>query len=203
MKKLIIILLLSPMLSAAQNNIPYLNNDTLYTSGGYRIYKGTTLQFAGGTSAAGYFKYLKFHSSMTRTDTYILQNSSVLVDKLRNFKISGNDNYNIRISGTATLKDGKQMPVDFTIDFEKAATSYDGLAAELTLPAENKPKYTTVTAEVKQPATPVETNMATAPADLRKIMVADEIKKLFDLYKAGGLSKDEYELQKKKLLDRQ
>ncbi|MFM6926297.1 MAG: SHOCT domain-containing protein [Ferruginibacter sp.] len=34
-------------------------------------------------------------------------------------------------------------------------------------------------------------------------MVADEIKKLSDLYKAGALSKEEYEAQKKKLLDRQ
>lgn len=205
MKKIIIAFLFCPLFSTAQNNLPRFNNDTLYTSGGYKIYKGQTLQFAGGTSAAGYFKYLKFHSNMARTDTYILQNSTVLVDKVKNFKISGNDNYNIRISGTATLKDGKKMPVDFTMDFEKAATSYDGLLAELALPAENKPVHTTVTATTNNPAAPAETPSAkpTAPADIRKIMVADEIKKLFDLYKAGALTKEEYESQKKKLLERQ
>ena len=119
MKKLLIILLLSPFLSAAQNNIPRFENDTLYTSGGYRIYKGQTLQFTKGTSAAGYFKYLKFHPGMTRTDTYILQNSTLLVDKIRNFK-SGNDAYSARISGTATLADGKKIPIDLNLDFEKA-----------------------------------------------------------------------------------
>ena len=39
--------------------------------------------------------------------------------------------------------------------------------------------------------------------DIKKLMVADEIKKLFDLYKAGALTKEEYEAQKKKLLERQ
>ena len=38
--------------------------------------------------------------------------------------------------------------------------------------------------------------------ELKKLMVADEIKKLFDLYKAGALTKEEYEAQKKKLLER-
>ena len=36
-----------------------------------------------------------------------------------------------------------------------------------------------------------------------KLLVADEIKKLFDLYKAGALTKEEYEAQKKKLLAKQ
>ena len=49
----------------------------------------------------------------------------------------------------------------------------------------------------------METKKQTVPDDLRKIMVADEIKKLFDLYKAGALTNEEYEAQKKKLLERQ
>ena len=39
--------------------------------------------------------------------------------------------------------------------------------------------------------------------DIKNLLIADEIKKLFDLYKAGALTKEEYEAQKKKLLDRQ
>jgi hypothetical protein len=203
MKKLLIILLLSPFFAAAQTNIPRFENDTLYTSGGYRIYKGQTLHFAQGTSAAGYFKYLKFHPGMTRTDTYILQNSTLLVERIRNFKYSGNDVYSARISGTATLADGKKMPVDLNLDFEKAATGFDGNPAELILPAEFKPRPTVTIAEIKQPGAPVEVKIDNTPADLRKIMVADEIKKLFDLHKSGALTKEEYETQKKKLLDRQ
>jgi hypothetical protein len=201
MKKLMIILLLSPFVSTAQKTEPYFNNDTLYTSGGYKIYKGQTLQLAGGTSAAGYFKFIKFHYSMNRNDTYILQNGSILVDKLKNFKNLGNDNYNIRITGTATYKDGKQAPVDIILEFEKAITSYDGVPGELTVAEEFKIKRTqTVTAGSKDQAAPVETK---GSGDIKKLMVADEIKKLFDLYKAGALTKEEYETQKKKLLNRQ
>lgn len=202
MKKLIIIPLLFPLLSAAQNNIPRFENDTLYTSGGYKIYKGQTLQFAGGTSAAGYFKFLKFHSNMARTDTYILQNSNVLVDKVKNFKYSGTDNYNIRISGTATLKDGKKLPVDFTMDFEKASTAFEGLAAELILPEANSRIFTATVVSPKK-TVPADNQKEKATGDIRNLMVADEIKKLFDLYKAGALTKEEYEAQKKKLLERQ
>lgn len=200
--KLLIVLFFCPLLSAAQKTEPRFENDTLYTSGGYQIYKGQTLQLANGTSAAGYFKFLKFHSNMVRTDTYILQNSTVLVHKVRNFKYSGNDNYNIRISGTASLKNGKKIPVDFTMDFEKSISGTEGLAAEMIVPAEFKTRPA-VTATVKQQPAATETKKETAPADLRKLMVADEIKKLFDLYKAGALTKEEFEAQKKKLLERQ
>ena len=41
------------------------------------------------------------------------------------------------------------------------------------------------------------------PDEIKKLMVADEIKKLFDLYKAGALTREEYEAQKKKLLEKQ
>jgi hypothetical protein len=201
MKKILAILLLLPVFAMAQNTAPYFANDTLHTSGGYPIYKGQTLYFANGTSAAGYFKYLKFHYSMARNDTYILQNGTVLVDKLKTFKNLGNDNYSIRITGTATLKEGKQMPVDMILEFEKAITSYDGVPAELTVADEYKIKRTqTVVTGSKTEPTIVE---VTGSGDVKKLLVADEIKKLFDLYKAGALTKEEYESQKKKLLSRQ
>lgn len=180
---------------------PHFDNDTLYTSGGFKIYKGKILKLASGTSAAGYFKFIKFHYSMSRNDTYILQNSNILVDKVRNFKNLGNDNYNIRITGTVTYNDGKQAPVDMLMDFEKAITSYDGIPGELTVAEEFKIKRTqAITTESKEQTKPVEIK---GSGDIRKLMVADEIKKLFDLYKAGALTKEEYEAQKKKLLDRQ
>ncbi len=195
MKKLLAILLISPIVSSAQNSTARFENDTLHTSGGYKIYKGQTLQLANGTSAAGYFTYIKFHSNMGRNDTYILQNSTVLVEKLKNFK-----NADIRLTGTANLTDGRKLPVDLIIDVEKAAETN----GELTVPATyiNKTAPPKPTETKKQPVA-VEAKKETAPADLRKIMVADEIKKLFDLYKAGALTKEEYEAQKKKLLERQ
>lgn len=204
MNKLLFVFLLSPFLSTAQANLPRFENDTLTTSGGYKIYKGQILQFATGTSAAGYFSFVKFHQSMAKNNTYTLQNSSMLVKNLKAYKYSGPDNNSIRIAGTITYKDGKKEEGDVLLNFEKASENYDGQASELNIPEEfkRKPGQVTVKTESKQTAA-VEPQKQTAPDDLRKILVADEIKKLFDLFKAGALTKEEYEAQKKKLLERQ
>ncbi|MBP6286388.1 MAG: SHOCT domain-containing protein [Ferruginibacter sp.] len=202
MKELIFILLLCPVISTAQTSLPRFENDTLYTSGGYSIYKGQVLHLASGTSEAGYFRYLKFHYSMSRNDTYILQNSSILVDKLRNYKNSGAGNYSIRISGTATRKDNSKMEVDFILEFENAIAGFNGSAGELTIPeAFRKKRAETIAMEPEKQTTPVETKKQTVPDEMKKLLIADEIKKLFDLYKAGALTKEEYEARKKKLLE--
>ena len=203
MKKILFTLLLFPLLAAAQSNQPFFGNDTLITSGGYKIYNGQILQFANGTSAAGYFSFIKFHKSMAKNNTYILQNSTMLVKSIKGYKYSGPDNNSIRIAGTVTYKDGKKEEVDMLVNFERATEDYDGQPSELNVPEQFKRKPgQTVRTEIKEP-TAVEPKKQTAPDDLRKLLVADEIKKLFDLYKAGALTKEEYETQKKKLLERQ
>jgi hypothetical protein len=204
MKKLLFLLLINPLISTAQNNLPRFENDTLYTSGGYKIYKGQTLQLATGTSAAGYFNFIKFHQGLGKTNTYSLQNSSILVSKAKAYKYSGPDNNSIRITGTLTYKDGKQEETDLVMNFERATEDYDGQPSELNIPEpfKRKPGQTTVKTDTKQPVN-IELKKQIVPDDLRKILVADEIKKLFDLYKADALTKEEYEAQKKKLLDRQ
>lgn len=209
MKKLSYLLLLCPLLSLAQSGLPRFENDTLYTSGGYKIYKGQILHLGTGTSEAGYFRFLKFHSGMGRNDTYILQNSTILVSTVRQFKSSGSG-YNIRISGTATRKDNSKMELDMILDFERAIQGADGLAAELDVPAEFRLKQAAAPTEAKkQPiddettkqALPAEAKKQPVPDELKKLLIADEIKKLFDLYKAGALTKEEYEARKKKLLE--
>jgi hypothetical protein len=204
MKKLLFTLLLCPLLSAAQNNLPWFQNDTLTTTGGYKIYKGQALQFATGTLAAGYFSFIKFHQNMAKNNTYTLQNGTMLIKSLKAYKYSGPDNNSIRIAGTITYKDGRKEEAEILMNFERATEDYDGQPSELNLPEQfkRKPGQATVKAETKQP-TAAEPKKQTAPDDVRKILVADEIKKLFDLYQAGALTKEEYEAQKKKLLDRQ
>ena len=194
MKKIIYILLLYPLLSTAQKTQSRFENDTLYTSTGYKIYKGQILHLANGTSEAGYFRYVKFHSSMVRTDTYILQNGTILVNKVKSQKNSELDN-NIRIFGTASLTDGRQLAVDIILNFENAITNTSGQTPELTVPEAFKNQL--------PESKPVEIKIQDTPGDIKKLLVADEIKKLFDLYKQGALTKDEYESQKKKLLERQ
>jgi len=205
MKKLLFVLLLSPLISTAQNSEPRFENDTLVTSGGYKIYKGQTLQLASGTSNAGYFTFIKFHPNLGKNNTYTLQNSSILVKNLKAYKYSGADNNSIRITGTLTCKDGKQEETDILINFERATEDYDGLPSELNVPEAFQVKRSRQVPVAEQKKQPVvnEEKKQTAPDDLRKLLIADEIKKLFDLYKAGALTKEEYEVQKKKLLERQ
>ena len=204
MKQLIFTLLFFPFLSNAQTNQPGFENDTLTTSGGYKIYKGQTLRLTTGTSAAGYFSFIKFHQSLGKNNTYTLQGSSILVKNLKAYKYSGVDNNSIRITGTLTFKDGKQEETDIFLNFERATEDYDGQPSELNVPEQfkRKPGYAVAKAEIKQPGK-VDLKKQTAPDDLRKLLVADEIKKLFDLYERDALTKEEYEAQKKKLLERQ
>lgn len=205
MKKLLVVLLLYPFILTAQNDLPQFQNDTLITTGGYKIYKGQILQFGNGTSSAGYFNFIKFHQSMAKNNTYTLQNGTIAVKGLKAYKYSGPDNNSIRITGTITYKDGKKEEGDIILNFERATEDFDGQPAELNIAEQfkRKPGQSTVKQEIKKQPGAVETQKQQAPDDLRKILVADEIKKLFDLYKAGALTKEEYEAQKKKLLERQ
>ena len=193
------------MFSSAQNNLPRFENDTLTTTGEYKIYKGLILHLATGTSAAGYFNFIKFHPSLAKNNTYSLQNSTILVSKLKAYKYSSPDNSSIRITGTLTYKDGKQEETDIVMNFERATEDYDGLPSELNVPEANKIKRTAraATPETKKQTAATETKKQPVPDEIKNILIADEIKKLFDLYKAGALTKEEYEAQKKKLLDRQ
>lgn len=212
MKNLIFTLLIFPSLLKAQNKLPRFENDTLYTSSGYPIYKGQVLHLANGTSSAGYFKFIKFHTSQGKTNTYSLQNSTLLVDKLKAYKNSGSDNSSIRILGMVTYPDGTSEETDIIMNFDKVMQSFTGQPAELTVPEEFKIKQgeMAVTEGKKQPV-PADNKKQTAaevitkksPAEeLKKQSVADEIRKLFDLYKEGALTKEEYEAAKKKVLEK-
>jgi hypothetical protein len=204
MKKALFVLLLSPLLSTAQGSLPRFENDTLYTSSGYNIYKGQTLFLGKGTSDAGYFKFVKFHYSTYRSTTYLLQNSTVLVKKLKNFKNSAAGESSIEIMGTVTYPDGKKEDTYLVMNFERATEDFAGLPAELIVPAEYRNKRVVqVNSQAKTQNIVAEVKKENAPQELRKLLVADEIRKLFTLYKDGALSKEEYESQKKKLLDRQ
>jgi len=204
MKRLLFTLLLCPLLSAAQNNLPRFEKDTLTTSGGYQIYKGQVLQLASGTSAAGYFKYIKFHTSQAKNNTYSLQNSRLQVNRLRNYRNAGDDDISIRIQGTLTYADGKKEETDIIMEFEKAIAGSGGQPAELTVPEAFKTSQPrTVAVETKKQPAAAETKKEKTEDKIKDLLVADEIKKLFDLYQAGALTKEEYEKQKKKILDRQ
>jgi len=138
MKKLLFILLVSPFLSTAQERSPRFENDTLYTSCGYKIFRGQTLDFAKGLKKEGRFKYVTVKNGfLTKT----LTNSSVLVKELKHYAASDLDTYYIDITGYIFLKNGASEYIVLHIAFDHAIENSPVLPSELTVPDEFRNKF--------------------------------------------------------------
>jgi Short C-terminal domain len=174
MNKLLVTLLLCPLLSTAQKTVPRFENDTLYTTSGFKIYKGQTLHFGKGSYKNRYYRFINIKSgAMDRQ----LPTSTLLVKDLKNFGISVLYNGYIDISGTITFKDGSTNYLEIHVAFDRAIENDPKLVSELAVPDEFRNK----------------------PGGNK----SDEIMKLFKKYAAGDLTKEEYEEQKKKILEGQ
>jgi|GWRWMinimDraft_7_1066015.scaffolds.fasta_scaffold06090_2 hypothetical protein len=173
MRHFLLVLLYTPLLSVAQKPVPRYENDTLYTSSGYKIYKGQTLLFGNPTGNRGNFRYINIKSE---TRTASLANNTIVIKKLKNFGISVLGNAYIEIIGSIKFKDGSKGSVDLHIAFDRAIENLLSLPSEIIVPDEYR-------------------NRPTAS-------VADELKKLNELFTDGIITKEEYEAQKKKLLDK-
>jgi Short C-terminal domain len=172
MKISLFIFLLFPLILSAQKIVPRFENDTLYTTSGYKFYKGETLYFAKGTGSNGTFRFIKIANVSAEAK---FANTSMVIKKLKDFTVSGMGNAYIKVIGILTYNDGSKIEVPFNVAFDRAIESFPGLPSELIVPDEFRNNY--------------------------KESVADEIRKLFKLYQDSILTKDEFEAQKKKLLD--
>jgi len=176
MKKLALIFFLCPLLSTAQQTVPRFENDTVYTTSGYKIYKGQVLQLASGTAENGKkFQFLKLENGGLHLVNSKYENTSITVKKLYDFKRTGLGNYYIGVYGTMTYRDGSKAKIGVDINFDKAIGNFDGSPGELIVPEEFRNK--------------------------KKIEPASEIERLFKLYKEGALTKEEYEALKKKVIE--
>jgi hypothetical protein len=70
--KLLFAILLCPLLLTAQDRNPKFENDTLYTSSGYKIFSGTTIEFAKGLERYNRFKYVSVKNGILSLTTAIL-----------------------------------------------------------------------------------------------------------------------------------
>jgi hypothetical protein len=172
MIKALFIFLLFPFLSPAQNILPRFENDTLYTSSGFKIYKGLTLQFGNGTGDNGNFRFIDVK---TGKFSYRLANRSFIVKKLRQFENSVFGIGRIELVGTFIFKDGTKNYMELLLIFDKAIGNSLDLPGELIVPDEFRNK--------------------------QNLSIAWEIRRLYELYKKGDISKEEFEWQKKKLLE--
>jgi hypothetical protein len=174
MKYLLVIALFCPALLQAQQGLPRFENDTLYTTSGFKIYKGQTLLFGKGSSRTGYYRFINIKSGAVARQ---LSTSSFLVKELKNFGISVLYNGYIELTGIITFKDGSKNNLDIHISFDHAIENDPKLISELAVPAEyrNKPRGN----------------------------ISDEILKIYKQYINGDLTEEEYEAMKKKILDGQ
>jgi hypothetical protein len=171
MKKILFTLLLSPLLSIAQEPMPRFENDTLYTLSGYKIFRGQTIEFAKGLERYDRFKFVSVKNGILSTS---LTDCQVIVKEFRKFWISQNlNNGYIIFDGYLKRKDGTTEYIVLQMAFDRAIENSPVLPSEIKLPDEFRNKY---------------------KRDIKR-----EKKFLYNLYQDKVIDKSAYREMKKKL----
>ena len=173
MRKLILLICFYPLLADAQKQIPRFENDTLFTSSGYKIYPGLVLHFGKGTAPDKKFKFVRFIGVCCEQKN--LTNNTVTVIKLSDYSVSGLGTGYIKVKGSMVFPEGDELKIKFNMAFDYAIEGMGAIPPELIVPEEFRIK-------VKQSA-------------------SDEISKLYRLYQDSVITREEFESQKKKLLE--
>ncbi len=118
MTRFLIFFLLFPLLSPAQKRLPRFENDTLYTTTGYHIYKNIKLRF--GKSVRGEAEKFKYINIKSGHYSSVLSGSTLIVKKMHNFGVSQLNNSYIEIFGTVVYKSGTKAGVDVHIAIDSA-----------------------------------------------------------------------------------
>jgi hypothetical protein len=174
----------------SDGTLPKLVDDTLFTTCGYKIAVGQEINLGTGSTPDGDFKFIRrnstgFGTMMTTTNSNAYNKSQFSLPR----NMAGHKGKVVKIVTRGNKRIGKTYEPLITfgvgryeVDVENAIAS-----GEIVVPEEFKPKLKTTATivEIKQ-----------------QISVADELTKLKKLYDDGVLTKDEYETQKKKLLEK-
>ncbi len=157
--------------NAVGYKMPTFEGDTLFTSCGYKIYKGQTLQFGIATGNRDKFRYVNIKNQVPHM---MLQKQQVKVKELKDFGISALGNGYITIIGTLMVNNNERGEIEMHVAFDHAIENIPGVPSELVVPDEFRNRL--------------------------KADPQAEVKRLEDLYRNGTLSKEELEMYKKKLL---
>ena len=131
--KFLLPILFFPLLSAAQEKTHRFQNDTLYTSCGYKIYEGQTLHIGKRANDFIGFRYLSNVSTLAKS----LENNTVIVKELSGYGHSPTGSANINVKASIVYRDGSKGLVAFTLAFDLAIGSrLPGTYHELILPEE-------------------------------------------------------------------
>jgi hypothetical protein len=138
MKKILFAFLLTPLLSAAQEPEPRYENDTLYTSCGYKIFSGQTLDFGKGLKKDDRFRHVTIKNGFLSKTLF---NSSVIVKKITEVTTSAIGTGYIDFTGFIILKNGKREFIVLHMAFDKAIENSPDLPTELIVPNEYRNKF--------------------------------------------------------------
>lgn len=151
-------------------NLPSLENDTLYTSCGYSIYKGRLLSFGNASNRGHRFRYVNLKNDYSHRS---LENRQLRVKEVRDFGISVLGNNYITIIGTLIVNNTDRVDVEIHMAFDYAIENIPGIPGELIVPDEFRNRL--------------------------KRNPKRELERLEDLRQAGIISKEELEMHKRKI----
>lgn len=132
MKYLILLLLFTPTKIFAQQYIRF-ENDTLYTSSGFKIFIGQKLNFSVGSGTNGDFRFAKIKGN---DNPNRLKNKTVVVNNLSEFHVTMKGNPTIVIHTEIMNEKEKNKKIKLILFFEKAIYGENGLPPELIIPSE-------------------------------------------------------------------
>lgn len=186
MLKKTLFLFFFPLLSQAQDSTnSKMQGDTLISATGFKVYKGQQIKVGSGTMPDGDFKYIRiaatsmFQYQGTNKSAVNSANSLPARSGGLQYKVVRIDEYGNKKRGYVQYPIINVGAVRYQIDLDNAIAS-----GELDVPEEFRPKAKALVVEVKQP-----------------LSKADELIKLKKLYDDGVLTKEEFEAEKKKILD--
>lgn len=162
-----------------------LKGDTLFTQSGYKVIDGVKLKLGTGSMPDGDFKFIRRNagSLFNYTGNQARANEANALPRNN----AGLEYKVIRIDKRGTKKHGYVYYPIINVGMIRYEIDIDNAIAtgEIAVPDEFKPKKESPVVVVKN-----------------EVSVADELTKLKKLYDDGVLTKEEYEAQKKKLLEK-
>ncbi|MGB5006955.1 MAG: hypothetical protein WBO39_08430 [Ferruginibacter sp.] len=171
MKRLLFSMLICPFISMAQKPMPRYENDTLYTSSGYKIFRGQTLEFEKGTMRDGRFRYIKVKNGFF---SKTLTGRVVIVKEITKYAVTVIGNGYVDITGYLLL-DGSREMIVLHIAIDRAIENSPDLPSELKVPGECR--------------------------NTRQRNIKQELTTAKNLYEDKVIKKEEYAAMKKKILN--
>jgi len=133
MARLLILFLFFPLTSSAQKPLPRFENDTLYTTTGFKIYKGQSLQFGESVRKERTYKYINIKSNRTSST---LAGRKFKVKVLKDFGVSQMNNSYVEMVGSVPFGNTKSFGVLMRIAIDSAIRF-----AELVVPDDDRFLY--------------------------------------------------------------